>query len=151
MPDLAMEQIKLVALDKDDLAVISAHLQDAVLRVEDLAYLPRERCFVVGLRRFDWEAPEREKPRRRLAALQFKRVTAVRRQKVDPARQKDVLNLLAVDFVETEAPSGRIMLVFSGGAAIELTVECIEAQLNDLGPVWEASSRPVHPIPESDQ
>ncbi|MFC7397702.1 DUF2948 family protein [Chelatococcus sp. GCM10030263] len=145
-----MEQIKLVALDQEDLAVVSAHLQDALLRVEDLAYLPRRRCFIMALRRFDWEAADAEKPRRRLSALHFNRVEAVRRQKVDPARPKDVLNLLAIDFVETEAPSGRVLLLFSGGAVIELSVECIEAQLNDLGPVWEASGRPVHDILEND-
>lgn len=143
-----MDEIKLIALDREDLSVISAHLQDALLRVEDLTYLPHRRCFVMALHRFDWEIPEGAQPRRRLAALHFNQVDRVRRNKIDPVRSGEVLNLLAIDFIETETPSGLVMLLFSGGAGIELRVECIEAQLKDLGPMWDAPARPSHEIPK---
>jgi hypothetical protein len=58
-----MELLKLAALDAEDLTVISAHLQDAVLNVADLTFLAAEHRFVLALRRFDWQAPET--PRRR--------------------------------------------------------------------------------------
>ncbi|MBS7696313.1 MULTISPECIES: DUF2948 family protein [unclassified Chelatococcus] len=142
-----MDEIKLIALDHEDLSVISAHLQDALLRVEDLTYLPHRRCFAMALHRFDWEGPAEGKPQRRLAALHFNQVERVRRNKIDPASNGEVFNLLAIDFIETEAPSGLVLLLFSGGAAIELRVECIEAQLRDLGPVWDAPARPNHEMP----
>ncbi|MDJ1157961.1 DUF2948 family protein [Chelatococcus sp. SYSU_G07232] len=145
-----MELLRLIALDSQDLGVISAHLQDAVVRADDLVYVPRQRRFLLALRRFDWEAPEGEPPRRRLAALHFERVSAVRRLGIDPGREDQVLNLLAITFEETDAPSGTLTLVFSGGAAVRLDVECIEAQLKDLGPAWEAAGRPAHPSTDKD-
>jgi Protein of unknown function (DUF2948) len=55
------------------------------------------------------------------------------------------LNLLAITFEAGEAPAGCVTLQFSGGTAIRLDVDCIEAQMKDLGPMWETSSRPGHP------
>lgn len=143
-----MELLKLVAFDEDDLAVISAHLQDAVLRVEDVAYLPGQRRFALCARRFDWEAGEGEPPRRRLTGLHFERVTSVRTRHIDPSRKDEVLNLLAVTFEPTTAPSGVVTLIFSDERAVRLEVECVEAQMKDLGPIWEAEGRPVHTLDE---
>jgi hypothetical protein len=64
---------------------------------------------------------------------------------LDQARADDVLSLLAIRFVAGEAPAGTIELVFSGGIAIRLEVECIEARLTDTGAAWETLSRPAHP------
>lgn len=139
---MTIEPIKLVALDPEDLAVVSAHVQDAVVRAEDIAWRKAEHRFVLALRRFDWDAPEGE-PRRRLAVLHFDRVGAVRKRGLDPSAS-GVLNLLAVLFEPGDAPSGCVTLVFSGGGAIRLDVECIEAQLKDIGPAWEAAHRPAH-------
>jgi hypothetical protein len=138
VPDL----LKLVALDAEDLAVLSAHAQDALVRAADLVWLPRERRFAMELRRFDWQGSGKE-PRRRLAALHFERVNAARLKGVTPGTDT-ILSLLAVTFDEAEAPSGTVTLIFAGDKAIALDVECIEAQLADLGPVWEASARPSH-------
>ena len=142
-----MELLKLAALDADDLAVVSAHLQDAILRAGDLAYLPRERRFALVARRFDWTAPEGTPPRRRLTGLHFDRVLGVRARGVPRDEPDAVLELLAITFEPGEAPSGTATLVFAGGAAIRLDLECIEAGMKDLGPVWEAESRPVHAEP----
>ncbi len=61
------------------------------------------------------------------------------------------MSLLALTFEATDAPSGHIDMVFSGGAAVRLEVECIEVRMKDLGPVWEAVARPGHAIdPEID-
>ena len=141
-----MDPLKLVALDPDDLAIVSAHLQDAIVRVGDLAFLPGERRFALVARRFDWEATPDEPPRRRLTGLHFERVLAARTRGIDRGNADAVLNLLAITFEETDSPSGTATLVFSEGAAIQLDLECIETQMKDLGPVWEAEGRPVHDI-----
>ncbi len=146
-----MPLLKLVALDQDDLTVISAHVQDAVLQVADLSYLPREKRFVAIVNRFDWTLPSavggkaaRSGHQRRRCALRFEHVTAVRRQNIVQTAPGAVLSLLAVQFAETNAPSGHLTLVCSGGGAIRLEVDCIEAELRDLGPVWTTSHRPGH-------
>jgi hypothetical protein len=140
-----MELLKLAALDAEDLTVISAHLQDAVLRAGDLAYLAAEHRFVLVLRRFDWSDQAGQPARRRLAGMHFERVLGVRTRGIAPGRDPDaVLSLLAVTFDPGEPPSGTVTLVFSGDAAIRLDVECIEVQMKDLGPVWEADGRPAH-------
>jgi Protein of unknown function (DUF2948) len=141
-----MDLLRLVALDQEDLAIISAHLQDAIVRVGDIAYLPKEKRFAIAARRFDWEVGPREAPRRRLTGLHFERATAVRTRGIDPSRQDTVLELLAITFEERDPPSGTATLVFADGGAIQIDVECIEMQMKDLGPVWEAESRPVHKI-----
>ena len=141
-----MELLKLVALDPDDLAVVSAHLQDAVLKTGDLAYLPRERRFALVARRFDWETAPGEAPRRRLTGLHFERVLAARTRGLERADPDAVLNLLAVTFEPGAAPSGTVTLVFAGGGAVALEVECVEAQMRDLGAAWRASGRPAHDL-----
>lgn len=140
-----MELLKLAALDAEDLAVISAHLQDAVLRAGDLAWLPGEHRFVLVARRFDWSVAPGEAPRRRLAGVHFERVNGVKTRGITPgAASDDTLSLLAITFEEGETPSGVATLVFSGGAAIRLDLECVEVRLKDLGPVWEADGTPDH-------
>jgi hypothetical protein len=142
MSDPAAEPLKLIALDADDLSVISAHLQDAVLKRGDIVWLPGEKRFALALRRFDWEGAAQGQKRRRLSALHFERVTAARSTKV---AGDAVLSLLAVTFTQSDDPAGQVTLHFSDGAAIRLDVECIEAQMKDLGPMWEAVATPAHP------
>ncbi|CAN7592438.1 DUF2948 family protein [Bosea sp. LjRoot237] len=144
MSDPVAEPLKLIALDAEDLSVISAHLQDAVLKRGDIAYLSAEKRFALALRRFDWEGATQGQKRRRLSALHFERVTAARSTKI-AAAEGAVLSLLAVTFTESDGPAGQVTLHFSEGAAIQLDVECIEAQMKDLGPIWEAVATPAHP------
>lgn len=149
MPDL-----KLIALDSDDLNVISAHLQDAVLRIGEMAFLPRERRFALIVNRFDWEgaaasatAGARTKLERRRAGLRFERVLGAKTHGFDLKDKTAVLALLAIVYepsVEPESAAGNVTLTFSGGAAIRLVVECVEAELTDLGAVWQARQAPHH-------
>ena len=143
-----MDLLRLLALDQEDLAVVSAHLQDAVVHVGDITYLPKERRFALVARRFDWEAPRNE-PRRRLTGLHFERVLAARCRGIDRSKPGTVLNLLAITFDETQSPSGTATLLFSEGGAIQIDLECVEGQIKDLGPVWEAEARPIHAEAES--
>jgi hypothetical protein len=147
-----MSQLKFVVLDEEDLEVVSAHLQDAVAKVADVLWRPQEKRLVLGLNRFDWESAQSAKPedkpeyRRRRAALRFERVMSIKRRDVNPARQDTVLNMLAVEFSETDAPSGTVTITFSGGAALRLEVECLEAELADLGPTWTTAACPIHAL-----
>ena len=134
--------LKLVALDPEDLAVLSAHLQDAIAKVGDIAYLPKEKRFAMVLNRFDWT--EHNSPVRRRAGIHFERVLAAKTRGIDLAARDAIVNLLAVEFEEKERPSGIVTLLFSGDAAIQLEVECLEAALSDLGPQWPAQKRPRH-------
>jgi hypothetical protein len=139
-----MDLLRLAAFDAEDLAVISAHLQDAALRVGDLTYVPHDHRFALVARRFDWESPPEEPPHRRLCGLHFDRVLRVRCRGIDRGNRDAALNLLGVTFVETDAPSGTATLLFEEGAAIQLDLECIEAQMKDLGPVFVCDKRPTH-------
>ena len=141
-----MDPLKFVVLDEEDLEVASTHLQDAVLKVSDVLWRPKEKRLIVALNRFDWEGTQTAAPefRRRRAALRFERVLACKCRQVDPGNKDDVLNLLAVEFSETDAPAGAVTLSFSGGGTLRLEVECLEAELVDLGPSWGACGCPAH-------
>jgi hypothetical protein len=146
MPPDRTDPLKLIALDAEDLAVVSAHLQDAVAKVRDMAFVPRERRFALLVNRFDWEAAvcDEGKCRRRRTGIHFDRVLRTRSRGVDLADRDAVLNLLAVEFAPDDAPSGTVTLFFSGDAAIQLDVECLEAAMSDLGPAWSARKQPQH-------
>ena len=145
-----MQPLKLVALDKDDLVVISAQLQDAVLQVSDIVYQGKQQRFAAIVNRFDWAAAvaaEGKGPpvnQRRRAAVRFEHVTAVKRLNITQGATDAVLDLLAVNFEERVAPGGIVTLVFAGGGVLRLEVDCIEAELRDLGGVWSAKRRPDH-------
>jgi hypothetical protein len=143
----AMDSVKFVALDNDDLEVVSAHLQDAAVKVADVVWLPQEKRLVLGLDRFDWLAATGTDPqfRRCRAVLRFERVFACKCRNISPLDKDHVLNLLAVDFADNNTPGGIVTLTFTGGAALRLEVECLEAELADLGPVWTISECPEHP------
>ena len=145
-----VQSLKLLALDEQDLQVMSAHLQDAVLRVADIAFVPAEKRFAMIANRFDWEsasdgqATRKKGFRRRRSALRFERVLGVQLQGMEQNSKKAVLELLAVQFEAEDTPEGYVTFVFAGGAGIRLHVECIEAEMRDLGPVWKTKLKPDH-------
>lgn len=144
-----MDHLKLVALDEEDLGIISAHVQDAVTKVGDLKFLRAEQRFVLPINRFAWERQmgrSGKTPERRNAVLHFDRVLTVQSAGIDIERRAETLVLLALAFHSGETPGGIIELLFSADATIRLGVECIETRLADLGGAWEASSKPKHDI-----
>jgi hypothetical protein len=144
-----MDQLKLAALDEEDLKVISAHVQDALMQIGDIDYSPARKWFLVPMNRFVRGGKRsflRRQYERRRSVLHFEHVLSVRSTGIDRRNIKDVLSLLAVRFIPGEAPAGTIELVFAGDAAIRLEVELIEARLADLGPAWATSSRPFHGV-----
>jgi Protein of unknown function (DUF2948) len=147
-----MELLKLAALDTDDLEVVSAHLQDAVICVGDVRWRPAEKRLVIGLARFDWEGAQTGQPdyQRRSAALRFDRVSSFKCRNVNCCDKTAMMSLLAVVFDESDGAGGVVTLAFSGGAALRLEVECLECELADLGPIWTTTCCPAHDVSRSD-
>jgi hypothetical protein len=128
-------RLKLIALDADDLAVISAHVQDARVNVADIIWRQGEKRLVIGMNRLDWEQTlEGEtSPRRLIAALRFDRVLSCKSRNIDMVAPEARLELVGIEFHADEAPSGSAVLLFSHGGALRLDVECLECELTDLG------------------
>jgi hypothetical protein len=143
-----MSDLKLIAFDDEDLAVLAAHLQDAVLRVADMAYLKAERRFAMVANRFDWSTANDGAAKsdfvRRRAGVRFEHVSQAKVLGLDLANKEQVLSLLTVTFDAAEAPRGAITLTFAGGGAVRLEVDCIEAALTDLGAAWTTPRKPEH-------
>ena len=131
----ATTELKLMALDADDLAVISAHVQDARVRTSEIIWRQGEKRLVIGMRRLDWEQTlcGETTQRRLIAALRFDRVLSCKSRHIDLEAQDAVLDLVGIEFHEGEAPSGSALLVFAQGGALRLDVECLECELTDLG------------------
>jgi hypothetical protein len=130
-----MAQLKLIALDADDLAVISAHVQDARVQTSDIIWRQGEKRLVVGMSRLDWEQTlaGETSPRRLIAALRFDRVLACKSRNIDLEAQQATLELVGIEFHPGEAPGGSAVLLFGQGGVLRLDVECLECELTDLG------------------
>ncbi|MFT3975217.1 MAG: DUF2948 family protein [Amaricoccus sp.] len=144
--------LRLRAESVDDLAVVSALLQDAVAETGEIAWARRRRRFTLLLNRFRWEDAEaarlQGRPFERVRTLLvFDDVLAARSEGVDPADKATVLALLSVGFEPGEDGAGRVRLVFAGDGEIALDVECLDATLTDVTRPYEALSghAPSHP------
>ena len=138
--------LRLIALDAEDLAIMSAHLQDALVTIGDMTYLPRSKRFAAVAARFDWIAEAEGRKERCETGFHFERVLKVTRSGFSQENPAQKLMLLSVTFDETDQPAGQVTLTFSGGAAIRLDVECLEAQVQDLGPRWACKNCPTHDL-----
>lgn len=142
MPDL-----KLLALDEEDLEVVSAYIQDAIIRVGDMGYAKSDRRFACIMNRYVWEKGDpKTKGLRRRAAIHFDSVLDVKSTGINLSARDGVLDLLTTSFGVGDAPSGVVTLSFAGGGTIELMVECLECRLSDLGASWAAKAAPTHDV-----
>jgi Protein of unknown function (DUF2948) len=142
------EQLKLTALDADDLGVISAACQDALVAVRDCAYFKDEKRFVLLLNRFRWEAdPTVEAAYSRThSALVFNEVTAVRRHEIPLDEPDRMLELLAL-VLDYRGDSDRsVTLRFAAGRAIRLEIARLACHLGDVGEPWPTPWKPAHPV-----
>ena len=139
-------RLVLAAADAEDLETISARLQDAVAKVKDLVYLPKSRRFAALFNRFKWETAGAKSDARVRAGLHFDGVLSVKSCRLNTSNPEAVASLLAIRFQPkgAEDPGGVIELVFAGGGALRLEVECIAAELSDISGEWAALGIPVH-------
>ena len=143
-----MARLKLAAGDAEDLEVLSARLQDAVFKLKDVSWQPKQRRFAAVVNRLQWEAGGKTRVR---AGLHFGGVLKVQSSHVKLGADEAVVSILALRFAPNGAkeneeadPGGVIEIVLAGGGAIRLTVECIEAELADMTAPWAARATPDH-------
>ena len=147
--ETAMELLKLAARDEEDLRIISAHMQDALVRVGDMTFLREKGCFALLANRFEWLSHlrgEHDAPMQARTGLHFEHVRRVRSRNIRQDARDGVLELLAIAFhpAEEEEEAGFIDLIFAGDGIIRLEVECIQAWMEDLGECWQADCLPCH-------
>jgi hypothetical protein len=148
--------LRLRAEDAEDLKVLSAYLQDAIVPICDLGYFRDERRFVLVANRFKWEtchaAPQPPEPGRAFpyerthCGLRFEGVRAVRTRGIDLKDRSRMLNLLAIGCGTDEADAGHVFLHFAGGACIRVEMDGVRVQLEDIGDPWPTSRMPSHPL-----
>lgn len=139
----AVSPLRLLAADADDLQIMSAALQDAIMRPVDIRWERKARRLTLVLSRFCWECGGT----RVMSAMQFGDVQAVKSRRL-PRAPESALELLAMDFMPTESPSGRVVMMFAGGGDLRVDVECLDAVLTDLSDRWPANAAPEHPADE---
>lgn len=132
------EPLKLRARDPDDLAVLSAMVQDALVPLSDMAYLADERRFVLALNRYRWNAPET--PSRTHALLTVQQVDRVQTKALDRRKPDRILNLLSLT-----GEDGALLAAFSGGGSLRLEISDLDCMLEDVGEPWPAQATPSHP------
>lgn len=154
--ETSIRHLKLRAETAEDLTIFSAVLQDAVAILGDMTFRPRERRFAMMVNRYLWEqegnCDEQAGVCYRIrTGVHFDGVLHAAVQGLSQRARKKILELLSVDFRPEADGAGVITLVFAGGGAIQLHVECIDAYLTDTGEPWPARCRPLHPVLSHDQ
>jgi len=140
------DRLRLIALDREGLDVISAHAQNTCVKRVDMVWLPKQHRFVVAGMRFDWVKAKTGPAERVSSVLRFDRVRKVSRLGVTDADKDVTMNLLGVTFQKTDPPAGMIMLAFADGALVRLDVECVEVELCDMEDRAPAESCPGHAL-----
>ena len=140
---MAAAPLHLLAEDEQDLAVISAALQDAVAKVGDVVFEARARRLTIAFNRFRWEADKRQRVR---SALQLGGVLKLQTRRIRRDQRDAVLELLAITFTPGERPGGVLTLSFAGGGDLRADVECVDAVLADLSDPWPTPRAPAHEL-----
>jgi hypothetical protein len=143
------QTLKLIALDREGLGVISAHVQNTCVKRADMTWIPRQRRFVVAGMRYDWVGAKTGPEERVASVLRFDRVLKVSHLGLKDLDEDAVLNLLAVTFEKTDPPAGVIFLAFADGALVRLDVECVEAELRDMELRVPAEACPGHALTDT--
>ncbi|HZH27667.1 MAG TPA: DUF2948 family protein [Azospirillaceae bacterium] len=146
--------LKLKAVDGEDVKVLSAHLQDAIVAICDVGYFKEDRRFVLVANRFKWETCSDTRPpaakagadgcpyERTHCGLRFEGVTAVKSRNLDPRDRGQMLCLLAME----ASDDGAVLLHFSGGTALRVEMDRINVFMEDMGEPWPTSCVPCHPL-----
>jgi hypothetical protein len=139
--------LKLLATSDEDLKIMAAHLQDAIVSTQDIANLKKNRIFLIQLNRFMWEDIEKgvfRKNKRIRTVLKFDNVISVLSKNINPKKTKNFLDFLTIESNLLPDKSYEIKLIFSGDAVIKIQTEVIDATLDDQGSSWESKTQPKH-------
>ena len=129
--------MKLNAIDTEELKIIATVLQDGLIEVSDVKYLPSIRTFIVMITRFMWEEKIVNKTNNRTkAVLVFEDVLAVHSRNIDQMNKTKVLELLTFNFYYNKSKNIEIELLFNNDATIKLETEVVQAKLEDQGDSW---------------
>tara|TARA_B110000003_G_C16323750_1_gene407869 strand:+ start:173 stop:616 length:444 start_codon:yes stop_codon:yes gene_type:complete len=141
------KNLKLLATSDEDLRVIAAHLQDAIVSVQDIANLEKNRIFLIQLNRFMWEDIEKgvfRKNKRIRTVLKFDNVFSVKSKNINAKNDKNFLDFLTIECNLLPDKSYEIKLIFSGDSVIKIKAEVIDVSLDDQGLPWETKAQPKH-------
>jgi|TARA_B110000259_G_scaffold154235_1_gene174820 hypothetical protein len=144
---MQVKNLKLLATSDEDLRVIAAHLQDAIVSVQDIASLKKNRIFLIQLNRFMWEDVEKgvfRKNKRIRTMLKFDNVTSVLSKNINSKDSKNFLDFLTIESNLLSDTSHEIKLIFSGDSVIKIKAEVIDVTLDDQGSPWETKAQPKH-------
>jgi hypothetical protein len=141
--------LKLRAEDAEDLTVIAAYLQDALIKTGEMIYWPKQRRFALVLQRYVWESEGQSRlsfPRhwRVTCGVHFDHVLAIKSRGIDRSQPDAVLELLTIGYEPRREDAAVVRLVFAGGGEVELELECIDLTLSDIGQPWAVPLRPEH-------
>ena len=144
---MKVQNLKLIARTTEDLRVISAHLQDSIVKASDIANLKKNRIFLMQLNRFMWEDVEKgvfRKNKRIRTVLKFENILKVASKNVDQNKNDIFLDFLAIETIKMPDKNYEMNLIFSGDVVLKLIAEAIEVTLDDQGSPWESKNKPEH-------
>ena len=144
---MKVQNLKLMAKTSEDLRVISAHLQDSIVKTNDIANLKKNRIFLMQLNRFMWEDIEKgvfRKNKRIRTVLKFENVISVTSKNIKQGKDDRFLDFLTIDTLQMSDKNYEVNLIFSGDIIVKLIVEAIDATLDDQGLPWESKNKPRH-------
>ena len=144
---MKVQNLKLIAKTDEDLRVISAHLQDSIVKTSDIANLKKNRIFLMQLNRFMWEDVEKgvfRKNKRIRTILRFENILKVTSKNVNQKKNDRFLDFLAIETSKMPDKNYEMNLIFSGDIVIKLVAEAIEVTLDDQGSPWESKNKPKH-------
>ena len=144
---MKVQNLKLIAKTEEDLRVLSAHLQDSIVKTSEIANLKKNRMFLLQLNRFMWEDVEKgifRKNKRIRTMLRFENILKATSKNVNQNKNDRFLDFLAIETFKMPDKNYEMNLIFSGDTVIKLIMEAIELTLDDQGSPWESKNKPKH-------
>ena len=141
------KNLKLIARTEEDLRVVSAHLQDSIASISDIASLKKNKIFLMQLNRFMWEDVEKgvfRKNKRIRTILKFENILEVRSKNINQSKKDKFLDFLAIESSTMPDKNYEMKIIFAGGAIIRIITEVIEVTLDDQGDAWDTKNKPKH-------
>ena len=146
---MKVQNLKLIAKTNEDLRVISAHLQDSILSVADIASLKKNKIFLMQLNRFMWEDVEKgvfRKNKRIRTVLKFENVLKVFSKNINQKKKDNFLDFLAIETIKMPDNNYEMKITFAGDSIIRIIAEVIEVTLDDQGEAWDTKNKPKHQV-----